>query len=50
MARYARQVGRAAVASGGVEEILGRSANTYAERAAGHAAAFRNYQEGQGNR
>ena len=38
----AEAVGQPAFISGEVEEILGRSACTFAERAAEHAADFRN--------
>jgi uncharacterized protein YbjT (DUF2867 family) len=41
MARYAKGVGQVASLSGEVEAILGRSARTYAEWVADHAAAFR---------
>ncbi len=42
MARYARGVGQEAATTSEVEKILGRSARTYAEWVADHAAAFRN--------
>ena len=42
MARYARGVGQPAITTSEVEKILGRSARTYAEWVADHAAAFRN--------
>lgn len=42
MARYAGGVGQPALVTGGVEQILGRPARTYAEWVADHTEAFRN--------
>jgi uncharacterized protein YbjT (DUF2867 family) len=42
MARYARELDRAAPITDAVDKILGRPARTYAQWAADHAAAFQN--------